>query len=1148
MFGRSTRRELDEMRPTEFLDRRHGCFRFLGSSYFRQAIFTLIPLIVLVGIVAAINGKDSAERTHTATTVTISSGTAITHLIKQEFQDQIDAIATLTQVIRNRVWVDPFGVDEFLDFAFPAFIVDPHLHRIGVMHNDQGFSYISLADPNVAKKLSTADTGGMTFWNPTLQSTVQDMHASGEMQTRLYTSGVLTKFARNFSQARTAQYVALPAGVQTRSRDQMLKSPWRTLFDGSTAETVNWGRWLGVNSSYLLDGDSDPAVPSLIFFAPIVNRQEDAGGRVVGRVIIKPETFATLFSTYTDGVASTREYALLIDRSTRIIMAANVPELRGQPTTALPLLAAFPELFTFPQFIEINDTVRSPYKVIASFPAVEFSDFMLVTFRIEGTLDLHYAAVAPATLLLRDAMRLAMTIRYLAQSGDWYDPVDIPQLEMAVGGVFAGVTGTVGSVWLTTQLNQTVTRIYLMPDGVTPIVETWWPSTGELPMRQYTTVTRGSTGMRMLARTQWTDISLNPSITRTDPATALKFAYNLAVRAPEGTVSLAGPYVETELGCQAGGVKCQFLYMMVASCALWPVGSVPVSSPAIDQNLVPNRSCFALQFSLNEVVAALHGMRLDLVGLTIVAFENGTVLAAAGQGIDSYTPYDGTQVAWKMVPDWGEASFKLLTGTGSGQTLDVGTRHFILDRVSLPVISAAGNIIIITVIEDVVSDDVTRTHLVYAIDIVVVLGAFAFAAHAVHFLWHMRAMTRVANIVDCAAELRTDELPEEALRVVSMNKDIESMLISAVQLFMHMRRIRGCLPDFILDRHMRRGIVSAAPITDGERSLNMNGSRSEASTDVPPAGVFSELEGQRQFVMDRQHMVFVSVMFPSVRFVSSAVGKNLFVNLHKLARQQGGKHFITDDHLVCHFYFHGDLLTRAVDTAKAFAVAAPQCVIIVCRGDATFGVVTPDAKERSFAMIGPVVDAVQCMAACAREILGCGEAIAQRNHDERDEDQSRTTSQADARRTAPVLFDFDTLNRVDAQCLEGCQTRTIGALASDLSIVDMLTMTEVGAAVNQGVVPELHALRRAVGPDTISLREMLVLSSEKEQMDETQKLLWRAIGDAAAAVVEGRRNDAASLLDVINQHRDNLGVFLVSTWDRALHSAIVCAAGVEIIV
>jgi hypothetical protein len=175
------------------------------------------------------------------------------------------------------------------------------------------------------------------------------------------------------------------------------------------------------------------------------------------------------------------------------------------------------------------------------------------------------------------------------------------------------------------------------------------------------------------------------------------------------------------------------------------------------------------------------------------------------------------------------------------------------------------------------------------------------------------------------------------------------------------------------------------------------------------------------------------------------------------------------------------------------------------------------------------------MGATAREILGCGESATKAA------EAPAMTSTNDRRKTAPVLIDRNTLLRSDPSCTEGAIARTVAGLRGDCHVDDLLSMDEISKAVAAAEPIRILGLQGAPDGNTGSLviRELLLTRLEDETLDEQQKLLWTGLGDAAAALVEGRREDAGTLLRVIAQHADAAsGTFVGCRWDQALQAAI----------
>jgi len=1134
----------------EFRDRRHGIVQCCCSSFTRQCCFATIPLFVLTVILFGINAVDHFEKKHTATTVTVSSGNAVAHLVREVLQSHVDRVGSMTQLVKNKVWTDPYSIDEFLQYAFPVFGIDTTLHRVGVTHNDAGNSFIAVSDLTVAL---TEDRDPFASVTQPFKPFTTHVREIAEVQARLFRNGVLSRYGREFKQSRTSKYVALEQ-PQKPAYGSAVNSPWvhvgyellleRTA-TGANANRSNWGMWLPPNHTYVHTEDDGYARPALVFIAPIAGRELEWGGQVIGRAVVRDRIFDALFDATSERVT----VAYLIDWTTNIIVASSTG-VSGTHFVNVPELNAFrTELMGAPEALPIREEPdgRSPYPMRATRLGLRFASFFLVTFADGNNDAMHEAAVRVVDTAFEACVRLAESVRYQAQSGALVDLQDIPHVELALGGAFESARTAVGDLFLGSRLNHSVHRLHLpTTDAPTAVVESWWPTDGMIPIRRYGLTQPGSdVGARMLMRNRWVDITEGTNMAQTNPAEVLDARHRAAnAFEDDDNVRLSGPSDEIGRFCLIPA-NCRFTYMTFSSCATWPLGAVGTGTAVgMRDGSVANRSCFHLQFGTTDIANALHGMRLDLVGLTVVAFDDGTVVAAAGESIPYGTRFNGSARVWDVVPAYTDGNWALLQSLPYGDEAELDGRHFVLHRVNVPATSAKGNLVILTMIEDKVSDSVRRDVTVYAIDLVVVLCLALFLAHFVYFVQHMRSMGRIACIVDAAAELQTEALPEEALRVSSTNKDVESMLISAVQLFLHMKQIRGCLPQAVVDAHRNSGrIADAATIAaagggggeggDGANTGRPIASRSAgAASRDGQAAVFSNLQNQRQFNLTRQTLTFVSLLFPSTKYMSSPEGTEVFKACEKAASRNGGRHWITDAHLLSHFYFDGDFLSSAIGVAKTFAAAAPRCVVIVTREEATFGLIAAD-QDKSFAMFGPVVDNAQRMGATAREILGCGESAA------RAAEVAPLSSTNDARKTAPVLIDRTTLLRSDPSCTEGAIARTVAGLKPDTNADRLHSIHDVAKAVGEAEPISILGLQGAPEENALIIRELLLLRNEESSLDETQKLLWTAIGDAAAALVEGRRADAGSLLQVITQHTDAArGAFVGCRWDQALQAAI----------
>lgn len=1054
----------------EFDDNRHGFFKCIGSSYVRQTVLTLLPILVMIGIIGGINGIDRNQNTHTARVVSESNAHAISHHTLQFLQAQDGFVGMLVEVVASKLWEDPFSVEGFMRYAFPLLTTDAALTRVAVTHDDG--SVMALTSLN-ARQYSS------------LRTPADENKTVAEFASMLFLGN------------QTRDYVRQSAW-QRRSPTWVRKTNTTTSLNMGALWLQRARAWAQPGAEFhppsvpLANADGpDDDLPSIVFRERMPYRTGNDSLSMIGRVVVNRELLNTVFDPL-NGTA----YAYLMDIYGSLLVAST--EARYAPGVQLnvdPTLDA--------AFQAIRSAAPGPINSTALMLNVDLpfaaGARLLVVSRAAAapSMLVGRAVVTRIQRALNNAHEMAGAARFAVSTGLVTDLEDVPMLERHVGIAYQARGRAVGRMTITTTAlpvlrQQVIAFTVNAKDPLSPnslLTEVQSPL--YMPTRHYE-VSRG-TGASS-APHSWSTLTTGQSTTNVLSTIAHSVNDSGVVSKP---VRLAVP------NCAI----CSVNVMTITECVRWPAAAGRITAAGND------RSCFHLQFNVEDITSALQFTNIDgKVNTAVIAFDDGTVIGAAG----NVSATSGN--VWDVIPNWNRDGFRLLARATTSASLPIEGRLFTLEYLTTSLRTRDGSrILVITAIDEHIAQTTAKAVVVYVIDGLVLFAVLCFGVHFMYFLAHMRGLSRVAVIMDHAAELQTEELPSEALQVRHVNKDIESMLTSAVQLFLHMRRVRSFLPANILQRHSRRAANTPAGATADGATQDASGAYAPTAATRDgdgSVGVLTELHAERLAVLERRELILVSVVIQTAMQFSIALQEAVL----KVATRTQGNIWTTDEFVNLHVYYDGDFLSRAVEGAKALATALPHAAIVLSRGEATFGV-AGSAKLKSFVIAGPVLNTTQGMCAVGRKIL---EGAAQ-------QDPAMTP-----RAVAPVLMDALTHMRCDPSAMAGSVVRNLGALPSPCHPADV---TFGGPVDPDGFAEDGLVARNLHTRDVFVVREVLFGAND---LTEPQRLVWAGVGDAIGAVAEGRRSDAESLLAVIAQNSGNTDITR-SPWDAAVQVALAAA-------
>jgi hypothetical protein len=726
-------------------------------------------------------------------------------------------------------------------------------------------------------------------------------------------------------------------------------------------------------------------------------------------------------------------------------------------------------------------------------------NYTVVTEQVAGELTVHAALVARIKAHFRRVANVGEALEVLTFGELVHDFSNVPQLEEAIVPMFRTTQGVVSEVnAFTSEKNSMyVFRHVASPSERSNLslpvdVEVRWPyPNANLPDRTYDIDAERFSAVPRA----YTESSAYGQTPTTHSNIAL-LRQSFTGGSHLGSYVLIGPQLDAE--------RNMTHYMSTVSCVEWPNKTVALNPrTAVD-------SCIRVDYATSELTEALEQITSVSFGTVLVILSDGTILAGAGGGLDS-SAIVGKQIS-SIMPAFASYSLKLLLARERIE--QSGSNYVIADRLTSPLRDKDGNfLMVVAVVDKGIASSDRRTTTMIAIDGVVLLVMIFFIGHCVHFFYHIKSLNRVAYLMEAAAELQTEEVSDDALDTRHVNKDIESMLTSAAQLFRMMQRIKTHLPDAIL-----RPAGATAPnaradmlgVNPGGDAATPNAANRRGSDAV---AVLSDLTSERAVSMERRSMCVVTVVFPNMAAFTDA----RMSRIGDIAKTMRGTVWAMDDRLNLHLYWEGDALSFAVEAAKALAfevaseAAGEPIGVVLCRAEATFGIVGGN-DSKSFVFGGPVVDATRAMAAMLRRIRRtvCMEL------------PTAASAAAPAVRRAVLLVDNATLTRIDPTSVRQAVFRTVGAVpvAQPPGFCDSM------ADVARGPASYLDAA--ALRPDRehehYLVKEALVQPPSAPALTEQQRLLWAAVGDVTTAVLRRNMDEARKLLAVVGKHReDGLG-------------------------